>query len=180
MRFCLVLLAILSIVTAEPSEIGSNDVTLRLRGQKGTYSTLCRKDGSFAISDVAPGAYLFEVSSTDLIYPQLRVEVSGKGQMRISRGEDNTQTIPHPLRITAEGRADYFTPREGFEVMSLLKNPMMLMMGVTLGMTWVVPKIMGSLDEEALEELQGGANRQQLEEPPTWEPPTLRPTITNH
>lgn len=66
------------------------------------------------------------------------------------------------------------------QVMSLLKNPMMLMMGVTLGMTWVIPKIMGSLDEEALEELQGGANRQQLEEPPTWEPPTLRPTITNH
>lgn len=113
-----------------------------------------------------------EVSSNDFLYPQLRVDVGKSGQVRVTKRDDVSSTLNHPIRLVSDKRADYFVPREGFQVMSLLTNPMALMMGMTLVMTWVIPKMMSSLDEEALKELQG--NQTPLEPPPTWQPTPVR------
>jgi hypothetical protein len=50
-------------------------------------------------------------------------------------------------------------------------NPMMIMIGISVLFIFAVPKIMGSLDEETLREIQGNTNP--AEPPPKWSAPPL-------
>jgi len=81
--------------------------------------------------------------------------------------------MTYPLRIEPEGINQYFMIREGFSIMSLLKNPMLIMMGVTLAFTFLIPKMMASIDPEALAEMQGKDKKENLEPPPKWTAPQL-------
>mmetsp|Transcript_37525 Transcript_37525/g.65937 ORF Transcript_37525/g.65937 Transcript_37525/m.65937 type:complete len:102 (-) Transcript_37525:24-329(-) len=48
----------------------------------------------------------------------------------------------------------FFEKREGFQWSSLLMNPMAIMMGVTLLIMVVFPKMMANMDPEQLKEMQ--------------------------
>lgn len=64
------------------------------------------------------------------------------------------QAIPHPLELTAHASYEYFEARQGFSIFSILKNPMMLMMIVSVGGMVLMPKMMEGLDPEQKEQMQ--------------------------
>lgn len=118
-----------------------------------------------------------EIQSTIFQFENVFIDISGKSNtVRATRVFDKSVTIPYPLMLTPIHSFDYFQIREGFQIGSILKNPMLIMMGVTLLMTLAIPKMMGNLDPEALQELQNGANSQQNqpeEQNPVWIPPSI-------
>jgi len=70
------------------------------------------------------------------------VEVNTKGgTIRVKKfGDQSTNTLSYPIRLEAERPADYFLIREGFQIGSILKNPMMIMVGFTVVMTVLIPR----------------------------------------
>ncbi|KAF0354549.1 putative membrane protein [Gigaspora margarita] len=126
----------------------------------GKYSTFVRKDGKFVIDNVPPGSYLFEVLSRKFIYPRLRVDVDSNGEIRPfvtiigSEWSNQGPSLPYPLELFARAPADYFIPREGFSITSLLFNPYIILMGFGVILLLVMPKMMANLDQAALQELQ--------------------------
>ena len=61
--------------------------------------------------------------------------------------------VAYPLSIHALAATSYFTPREPFNPMSILKQPMALMVVGMLVMTIVVPRMMGGMSEEEKREM---------------------------
>jgi len=64
------------------------------------------------------------------------------------------QAIPHPLELTAHASYEYYEPRQGFTPFSILKNPMLLMMLLSVGGMVLMPKMMEGLDPEQKEQMQ--------------------------
>jgi len=102
------------------------------------------------------------------------VEISAKsGQIRgfkVTKGEEDKTATAYPFRMEAESTIEYFTPKEGFQISSLLKNPMIIMIGVTFLMILVIPRMMAGIDPEALQQELSGGSAQPREPPPKWQP----------
>ena len=71
------------------------------------------------------------------------------------------QAIPHPLEMMAHASYEYFEPRQGFSILGIFKNPMLLMMLVSVGMMFLMPKMMEGLDPEQKEQMQRQLEMQQ-------------------
>ena len=61
------------------------------------------------------------------------------------------QVVPHPIDLVAHASYEYYEPRQGFNIMSIIKNPMLLMMLVSVGGMMFLPQIMNNLDPEQQE-----------------------------
>ena len=66
----------------------------------------------------------------------------------------NKQPIAHPLVLTAHATYEYFEQRPAFSVFSLLRNPMLLMMLFSVGMMYLMPKMMENLEPEEKEKMR--------------------------
>jgi len=122
----------------------------------GAYSAIPRQDGSFVIHSVQPGTYLLEVQDVQSIWPMVRLEVSAKaaGKLRALLTH-NRQPVPFPLPLEPlVAKPVFFEKREGFQWSAMLMNPMVIMMGVTLLIMVVFPKMMANMDPEQLKEMQ--------------------------
>jgi len=115
-----------------------------------------------------------EVQSTEWTFAPIRIDINARsGQIKAFKFGYELSPISYPLRLEPEFLNSYFMVREGFSIGSLIRNPMMIMLGVTLLMTVLVPKMMSNLDPEALQELQGGKDKEAKEPPVKWVAPTL-------
>ncbi|KAG2188585.1 hypothetical protein INT44_001340 [Umbelopsis vinacea] len=123
----------------------------------GEYSTFVQKDGRFIFPEVPSGNYFLEIQSVNYIFPKLRVDVgddSVKGAFS-SLGSDWATTgyeVTYPFVLKAKAPAEYFFKREGFNVMNMFKNPMMIMMGVSALMMFAMPKMMANIRPEDMED----------------------------
>ncbi|KAG0365482.1 hypothetical protein BC939DRAFT_470784 [Gamsiella multidivaricata] len=145
----------------------------------GQYSAMITKDGKFVFPDVAAGSYLLEVQSPQYIYPTVKVIVSGNDSKAylVSLGTDwsnNDNVLQIPLTLNPRAPASYFIPREGFKLSHLFANPMMLMMGFSVLMLFIMPKLMANMDSEAMEEMQGMQEATQM---PNFEMPDIAATL---
>jgi hypothetical protein len=123
---------------------------------RGEYSAIPRQDGSFVIHSLPPGGYHLEVYDTRRTWPTVRVDVSAKtlGKMRALMTH-NRLPLPFPVEIKPlVANPIFFEKREGFKISAILMNPMALMMGVTLIIMLVMPKMMANMDPEQLKEMQ--------------------------
>ncbi|CAO3642115.1 unnamed protein product [Cunninghamella echinulata] len=142
-------------ITVNGSLVTNGILTVTL---SGIYSAIVREDGSFSFYNVAPGSYLLEVNNIDYIFPKLRVnvkenEVDG-AYVGVGIGWDKTgYAVPHPFELKAKVEADYFMPRQGFNVLGMFKNPMFLMLGFSGIMLFIMPKMLQNMDPEAMKEL---------------------------
>ncbi|KAF9575462.1 hypothetical protein EC968_003067 [Mortierella alpina] len=137
------------------------------------------KDGRFSFSNVPEGSYLLEVQSPQYMYPSVKVVVTEKDTRAhlVTLGADwsnNDHILPLPLSLTPRGPTSYFIPREGFKVSHLFANPMMLMMGFSVLMLFLMPKLMANMDPEAMEEMQGMQEATQM---PAFEMPDISATL---
>lgn len=146
----------------------------------GKYSTLIRKNGKFVIDNVPPGSYLLEVTSRKFIYPKIRIDVDPRGVRPFvtitgSEWSYNGPALQYPLELSARSTADYFLAREGFSITSLFANPYIIMMGFSVVILFIMPKMMANLDQDALKELQ--ENQAQN---PLAEMPDISTTLANY
>ncbi|KAF9585968.1 hypothetical protein BGW38_010736 [Lunasporangiospora selenospora] len=107
----------------------------------------------------------------------VKVTVSDKDPKAslVSLGTDwsnNDNTLPSPLVLSPRGQSSYFVPREGFKLSHLLANPMMLMMGFSVLMLFIMPKLMANMDPEAMQEMQ-----EMQGSTPNFEMPDLAATL---
>ena len=139
--------------------IGADDALHAVRlvlngGSADAYSAIPRIDGSFVFHSVAAGSYLLEVQDTLNVWPTVRLDVQGSGKRRASLSH-NRQPLPFTLPLEMlQAKPTFFEKREGFKVSGMLMNPMVIMMGVTMLLMVVFPKMMANMDPEQLKEVQ--------------------------
>ena len=120
----------------------------------GTFSAIPRQDGSFKLHAVPAGTYLLEVLDTQSLWPTVRLEVTPSGKPRAMLSHSR-QPLPFPLPLEPlVAKPTFFEKREGFQWSSMLANPMVIMMGVTVLIMVVMPKMMQNMDPEQLKEMQ--------------------------
>jgi ER membrane protein complex subunit 7 len=133
-----------------------------------------RKDSTLEFGNLTiPGSYLLDIFSRDYTFAPYRVDISTAedggaivdGVWEIYRGTtwddrgplggasaDPTTTPPQPQIVTVSAnvlaRKTFYEERPGFNPMSLLKNPMILLGIVALGITFGMPKLMENMDPE--------------------------------
>ncbi|KAI1306745.1 hypothetical protein EDD11_004671 [Mortierella claussenii] len=165
--------------TTDNSHPRDLSVKTRVTLSGGEHSVLIAKDGRFVFPNVPEGSYLLEVQSPQYIYPTVKLVVTDKEPKAhlVSLGADwsnNDNALPFPLTLSPRAPASYFIPREGFKLSHLFANPMMLMMGFSVLMLFLMPKLMANMDPEAMEEMQGMQDATQM---PNFEMPDIAATL---
>eukprot|EP00591_Stephanopyxis_turris_P007465 CAMPEP_0195511760 /NCGR_PEP_ID=MMETSP0794_2-20130614/3972_1 /TAXON_ID=515487 /ORGANISM="Stephanopyxis turris, Strain CCMP 815" /LENGTH=229 /DNA_ID=CAMNT_0040639417 /DNA_START=95 /DNA_END=784 /DNA_ORIENTATION=+ len=136
--------------------------TTRVTLNNNEYTTYTQSDGSFAFYNVPPGVHLLDVQSLTHLFSHVKIQLlesamtAGEGPKCIEYAYPGApkQAIPHPLLLTAHAKYQYFEPRQGFSILSILKNPMLLMMLVSGVLMFMMPKMMENLDPEQKEQMQ--------------------------
>jgi hypothetical protein len=121
-----------------------------------------------------PGSYLLDIYSRDFTFAPYRVDIStlgdgtasidgvwetyrgtkweDKGPLLGGASADPTTTPPQPQIVTVFAKVlakkNFYEERQGFDPMSLLKNPMILLGIVALAITFGMPKLMENMDPE--------------------------------
>merc|ERR1719502_2035279 len=135
------------------TELPVDSVRVVLNG--GAYSAIPRQDGSFKLHAVPPGTYLLEVMDTQSVWPTVRLDVSATSGKPRALLTHSRQPLPFPLPLEPlVAKPTFFEKREGFQWSAMLMNPMVLMMGVTVLIMVVFPKMMQNMDPEQLKEMQ--------------------------
>jgi len=123
----------------------------------GEFSAFVRSDNTFAIPDVPVGAaYLVEVISNSLFFEKIRLSVSKAGNVKATKADpadprSANVALPYPLRLEPRGRLQTFEIREGFNFAMIYQNPMMLMMGFSMLMMFMMKYM---VDPEQMKEMQ--------------------------
>jgi hypothetical protein len=121
-----------------------------------------------------PGSYLLDIFSRDFTFAPYRVDITtpedgtaviegvwetyrgtrwdDKGPLLGGSSADPTNAPPQPQVVTVPAKVltkkNFYEDRPGFNPMSLLKNPMILLAIVALGITFGMPKLMENMDPE--------------------------------
>ena len=133
--------------------VRTSDVKITLvinGGQK--ISTRAKPDGTFALLDVPPGVHLLDTFALGYTFPPLRVRIAATdGSISAEYAEDSAEKLnANPLVLKPVSTADYYEPRAGLSVGTLMRNPMFLLVAMTVLMAWLAPKMIEGMDPEAL------------------------------
>lgn len=124
--------------------------------------------------DVEEGSYILSVISHDYLFDtvshndsslskplrleQLRIDVRSdpKSQLQVRpyvagtpHNPPSTVVLPYPITLTPRLKNVYFVEAEAFNLLAMLKNPMILMMVVTGGLVMAMPYIMVNVHLES-------------------------------
>lgn len=132
---------------------------------------------TFAFHNVSEGSYLLDVHSPSHAFAPLRVDVlpvvSGAGQtekeektvkLKVAawdtyrgndwnnKGEAAAVTNSGALEVKVLGPKNFYMERSGFNVLSILKSPMILMGLVSMAIFFGMPYLVDNMDEETKKE----------------------------
>jgi hypothetical protein len=129
------------------------NITTRITLNNGEYNTYSRKDGSFVIYNVPPGIHQLDIDSKVFHFGQVKIQLLEDSMdapkcLEYAYPGAAKKVVKYPLVLYAKGTYQYFEVKKGFSIFSLLKNPMVLMMLFSVGMMFVMPKMMEGLDPE--------------------------------
>ncbi|TFK30613.1 hypothetical protein FA15DRAFT_662618 [Coprinopsis marcescibilis] len=128
----------------------------------GKYSGSVTRSGQFTIYGVPEGTYILHISSHDYAFDQLRIDVLSDSPTPEVRpylpatplNPPVKALLAYPITLSAKDRFAYFNPPQSFNIVSMLSNPMMLMMVFGGVMMLAMPYLMKNLDPEALASLE--------------------------
>ncbi|KAI9846170.1 MAG: hypothetical protein M1837_004284 [Sclerophora amabilis] len=164
-----------------PSLPASTTATLTTLGK--TYTTHLTRSNLFHFRDLSPGSYLLDVHCRDWSFAPLRVDVSSLGEGDKDSAQDGDDQLKvevyqtfrgnewknkgerkreRPVVLGLVGRREYYSQREGFSPLSLLKNPMILLAGFSMLIIFGMPYLMENMDEETRQELEETQRRSPL------------------
>lgn len=124
------------------------------------YDVSLRRDNTLVFVDIPPASYLLTVHSRDHFFPPLRVDVvkspgDSSQQETIEawqtfRGNEWSNKGPRygsaqgslTIDIRPDVQKDYYQQRGGFNILSFLKSPMILMALVSVVMIFGLPYLM--------------------------------------
>lgn len=143
------------------SESTLNSTRITLDATRSTYSQI---DGSFVFNNVGTGIHLLDIHSLEYHFSHVKIQVLDEGEIKCieyAYPGAPKRPIEHPLLLTAHAKYDYFEARQGFSIFSIFKNPMMLMMLVSGGLMFMMPKMMEGMDDEQKEQMRKQMEMQQ-------------------
>lgn len=168
--FCLLLVFLGQAVLADEVYLGNIHGQLRMPDDTpvnmtkislndGDHITYSRVDGTFSFYNVGPGVHLLDVHSHSHLFSQVKIQLLEKSMdkpkcIEYSFPGAPKQVAVHPLILKAHATYEYFEKRPGFSVFSILGNPMMLMMVVSVGLMMLMPKMMEGLEPEEREKMK--------------------------
>ena len=129
------------------------NITTQVTLNHGEFSTYCQLANgcSFEFPNVPGGIHQLDVLSTTHHFAQVKIQVSeGEAPKCLEYGFPgaNKQVVEHPLQLKAYATFEYFEQRRGFSIFMILKNPMVLMMAFSVGLMFLMPKMMEGLEPE--------------------------------
>mmetsp|Transcript_15680 Transcript_15680/g.19119 ORF Transcript_15680/g.19119 Transcript_15680/m.19119 type:complete len:262 (-) Transcript_15680:121-906(-) len=157
----------------------------------GEYSTYSKSsDGSFTFYNVKPGVHVLDVQSHTYHFSQIKIQLlppaedssanANASKTTKSKSMSMTKVIKmepncieyyypgatkyvtqHPLILTAHATYAYFESRPKFSPFAIFKNPMVLMMVVSVGFMVLMPYMMNNLDPEQKEQMKKNMEMQQ-------------------
>ena len=115
-------------------DIDGVDVTIwgpktRVLVDAGRYIGFIKSTGEFQIANVPSGSYTVEVVTPNHIFDPIRVDVSGKtGKIRARKlnllKPNAVSSLSYPLKFHTSKQAPFFQKREPWNILGMLKNPM--------------------------------------------------------
>ncbi|KAF7150471.1 hypothetical protein RHSIM_Rhsim02G0203400 [Rhododendron simsii] len=104
--------------------------------------------------NVPAGTHLIEVTAIGYFFSPVRVDVSARnpGKVQAALTENRrglTELVLEPLR-----EEQYYEIREPFNIMSLAKSPMGLMVGFMVIVMFIMPKLVENMDPEEMRRAQ--------------------------
>ncbi|KAI3863319.1 hypothetical protein MKX03_008274 [Papaver bracteatum] len=120
----------------------------------GQRTSFLRPDGYFSFHNVPAGTHLVEVASVGFFFSPVRVDVSARNPGKVQAALTETRRGLTELVLEPLKEEHYYEIREPFNVMSLLKSPMGLMMGFMVVVVFLMPKLMENMDPEELKRAQ--------------------------
>jgi ER membrane protein complex subunit 7 len=169
-----------------PNKLPYNNITTSIIVNHGEYNTYSRLDGTFTIYNITPGVHIIDIYNP--IHHFSQIKCLYKPTTDDKDDDDNsiqTTTIKKPelscleyyypgaskrtidmdasniLTITALASYEYFEVKRGFNLLSMLQNPMILMMIFTGGIMYLLPKMMENMDPEERAMMQKQMSQQQ-------------------
>ncbi|KAK0481900.1 hypothetical protein IW261DRAFT_1563186 [Armillaria novae-zelandiae] len=116
------------------------------------------QDGSFTIHDVPAGTYILSVSTHDFVFDQMSFRMptveARPYPPATPLNPPVPNLLPYPLTLTPRTKHNYFVPPDSFNMLGMLKSPMVLMMVFTGAMVLAMPYLMKNMDPEALEDFK--------------------------
>lgn len=136
-------------------------------GEYTTYSTVT--DGSFSFHHIPPGIHVLDVRSNFYHFSQIKIQilpndVSNPNCIEYVYPGATKYAIQHPLTLTAHATFEFFEQKPSFSPFGILKNPMVLMMIVSVGFMVMMPSMMQNLDPEQKEQMK---KQMELQQDPT-------------
>lgn len=118
--------------------------TTRISFNHGDQQTYSGPDGSFSFFDVPPGVHVIDAYSQTYHFSQVKcqfLEADMEHPNCIEYIYPGATKLPitTPLVLAALAQYEYFEIKRGFSLLSILKNPMMLMMLFSVAMMYFMP-----------------------------------------
>ncbi|CZS88910.1 hypothetical protein WAI453_010519 [Rhynchosporium graminicola] len=153
------------------------------------YSAPLTTTNSFDFRNVTCGSYLLDIHCHTHVFAPLRVDVTESSGKKVVDGVDEKEVQVWDtfrgnewgnkgevkevkevedrvgvwgFEVTCVGKKEYLIERSGFSPMSILKNPMILIAGVSMILVFGMPYIMDNMDEETKAEFAESQKRSPL------------------
>ncbi|KAL8441679.1 hypothetical protein Emag_006971 [Eimeria magna] len=128
-------------------------------GSGGMPAKGLQQAAEFHLPPLLPGSYLLEVLHPDLIFPKYRAVISSDSSTRPEvytlnayLAPSSTDSLAMPLKVGPVGIAQYTPVQGGFSLMDLLRQPLVILVLVSLGIMYFMPKM--QLEEETHQQVQ--------------------------
>ncbi|KAI4986937.1 hypothetical protein ZWY2020_019567 [Hordeum vulgare] len=95
--------------------------------------------------NVPAGTHLIEVSSLGYFFSPVRVDISARNPGHIQAALTENRKVLNKLVLEPLKEEQYYEMREPFNILSLLKSPMGMMVGFMVVMVFVMPKMMENI-----------------------------------
>ena len=118
--------------------------TSRISLNHDEHHTYSRPDGSFIFFNIEPGVHVVDVYNQAYHFGQIKcqfleTEMDRPNCIEYLYPGANKLPSTHPITLTAAAGIEYFEAKRGFSLLSIVKNPMLLMMVFTVGMVYLMP-----------------------------------------
>jgi ER membrane protein complex subunit 7 len=147
------------VLLADDAERLSTQVHLT-SGVQGSYVGSLQLDGEFKILDVPHGVYELHVSSPNYQFAKVRVTCA-KGTIRGKSFSGGA--LAHPFLLSPTNALPVFEARDSFNLVGLLRSPMVIMIGISALMMVFMPRLLKA-NESAMSEM----TEQEVDELPAW------------
>ncbi|KAL2911739.1 hypothetical protein HK105_208796 [Polyrhizophydium stewartii] len=152
-------------------DIGDLPIGTKVYINDGEYVSHVTERGTFHFPNIRDGKHVLQVLCPKYDFDRVLLEVNGRTVRASVTGAGRSWSrvaryIEVPLSLEPLGSFNFFKEREGFNIMSLFANPMLLMTGGTMLLFFLMPKMQDALvDKEAVEELKRSGDAPKLEMP---------------